>query len=816
MPKQAAISTFKLPIELTLFIGREREMADIEQLLTASRLLTLVGPGGCGKTRLALHAANRLHVNFADGACWVALASLNNASLVPQAVAGALQLAEQPGSAVTERLVNYLLDKELIPILDNCEHLSAACAELAHTILQNAPNVRILATSRESLAVTGETLYPVLPLPLPPRHQLANIESFDAVRLFVEHARQVVPRFALTADNASTVGVICRRLDGIPLALELASARVNVLSLEQIAARLDDRFALLTAAPRDSQTHHRTLRAAMDWSFDLLSGQEQILFRRLAVFAGGWTLDAVEPVCADEYLARGQIAETVFSLANKSLIVAETLGSGLARYHFLETMREYALEKLNASGEATLLRNRFLDYLVRLTEQTAPKLRGPYQKLWLGWLEGEQDNFRLALEWSLENNRVELGMRLANALAFFWHTRGYLQEGQQWLERLLTQATPDVSMVVRAQSATYAAMFSGLVGDTVTRQTRAREAIALSEAAGEAGKSILAMALLAMSAGIRTSGNATLALELLAKSVQIFREMDDTPNLALALQLHGLAAIHQKDFTTARQSLTESLALATEIKDAERTAHLNNYLGDVARLEQDYARAQRAYETSLRLFREIDAPLDIAGVLHNLAYVHLHQHDVELAEKLFGESLAIQQSSSNIQGIAECLAGFAAIALECGWVDRAACLLAAASVYGRDIAAQWPAERTENDYYSSQVRAQLTPDQFERAESEGRLLSLEQAIEYAQTLPMRSSVAISNPAPDFGGLSAREREVAALIGQGKSNIAIADELVLSKRTVESHVANILSKLDFTTRAQIVRWAIGKGLVKPAE
>jgi predicted ATPase len=381
MSKQANSTAFNLPHELTSFIGRERERVETRQLIANNHLITLTGTGGCGKTRLALRVATDLANDFADGVCWVDLAPLTEAALVPQAVVKTLNPVQQTGNAPTDALVDFLCDKEMLLVLDNCEHLLTACAELVQNILRDAADVRVIATSREPLAVTGEMLYPVSPLALPPSDQVAFIEQFDAIHLFVERARQVLPSFALTDDNASIVAEICRRLDGIPLAIELACARVNVLSLEQIAARLGDRFALLTASSRNTAAHHHTLRAAIDWSFDLLSSLEQILFRRLAVFVGGCTIDVVEAVCADDALAREQITETLFALVNKSLIVAETLSSGAARYHFLETIRQYAQERLDAAAEARQLRDRFLGHFVTLAEDATSKVYGPYQKL---------------------------------------------------------------------------------------------------------------------------------------------------------------------------------------------------------------------------------------------------------------------------------------------------------------------------------------------------------------------------------------------------------------------------------------------------
>src|SRR5512138_1418646 len=332
-PKNLGI--LPLPAQLTSFIGREQEMAEVKQLLISSRLVTLTGAGGCGKTRLGLHVASDLQDTYADGVCWVDLAPLAEASLLPQAIAKALNTGEPSGRALLDMILDLLHDKRLLLVLDNCEHLASACAEFAHDVLCDAPYIGILATSREPLAVTGEMLYPVPPLALPPKSQVTEIASYDSIRLFVERAQSVLPSFTLTSANALSVTDICGRLDGIPLAIELASARVNALTVEQIAARLDDRFALLTTAQHGVPSHHRTLRAALDWSYSTLSAQEQTLLRRLSVFAGGCTLEAVEQVCiaerprsgaqGSEGIAPEHIVDELSSLVNKSLVVAETL-----------------------------------------------------------------------------------------------------------------------------------------------------------------------------------------------------------------------------------------------------------------------------------------------------------------------------------------------------------------------------------------------------------------------------------------------------------------------------------------------------------
>jgi len=424
-----AMPRANIPTVLTSFIGRKREIKEVAQMLASSRLVTLTGTAGCGETRLALRVATEASRQYRDGVYWVELAPLADPDLVPQAVARAIKVAEQPGRSLVEVVADALHDKHVLVVLDNCEHLLNACRQLTATLLA-VPGVNILATSREPLGVTGEMRYPVSPMALPLAVlELLDFGQFDAIQLFTERARSILPHFELTADNAATVAGICRQLDGIPLAIELASARVNVLTVEEIAARLDDRFALLTAASHVTYSHHDTLRAAIDWSHDLLSGREQVMLRRLSVFSGGCSLATAEAVCAGDGVERDQVLEVLSSLVNKSLVVAQTLQRGEARYSLLETIRQYGQEKLVASGEWSATKERHLDCFLQLSEETTTKITGQYQEVWLNWLEGENDNIRAALSWSLESHRIEAGLRIPIALYQFWIIRGYTREG---------------------------------------------------------------------------------------------------------------------------------------------------------------------------------------------------------------------------------------------------------------------------------------------------------------------------------------------------------------------------------------------------
>ena len=844
--KGQSTSHTTIPTVRTSFVGRQREGREVTQLLASSQLVTLTGAAGCGKTRLALRVARDVGGQYPDGAYWVELAPLSDPALVAQTVARALRVPEQAERPALGGLLEALQGKRLLLALDNCEHLLGACAQLVERVLAET-GASVLATSREPLGVAGERLYPVAPLSLPPGDRsaddvdgFADVGQFDAIQLFVERVQAILPTFELTADNASLVAGICRRLDGIPLAIELASTRVNVLSLEQISDRLDDHHALLPPGTHLTRSHHDTLRAAVAWSHNLLSKAEQILLLRLSVFAGGCSLASVETVCAGDGIGREQILELLSSLVNKSLVVAATLQRGEARYSLLEPIRQYAREKLIAAGERPAIGDRHLQCFLQLAEETEPKVRGQYQRLWLEWLENEYDNIRTALTWASESGRVEAGLQIAMAIYEFWLIRNYVEEGVAWLERLLEQTDDSVSKLVRANALAYASFLAGFLGNRSAQAQYGREATALAEAAGEAGQSALAWAqagkayahgrpgplptggpalawaLAAQAYGARATGDHQTEFDLYQRIVGLCRESGDRRHLGIALITGSSAAVSLGKYDTARAMLDEGLPLLREAGNPYWIAMTLNGSGDLARCQQNYAQAQTAYEESIALLRQLDAARDLAAALHNLGHTCLHLGDAGRARALFKESLALQQAQQNTPGIAECLIGFAAMAIFEGLPAAGAGLLAAAvAVGGERVATAWPATRLEYERYLAQARAGLTEKAFEAEQAAGRALSLEQAVAYARDVASKSAAA-QRARRKLDELTPREREVAALIAKAMSNAEIAEELVISRRTAEKHVANILSKLAFTSRGQIMRWAIDTGLVEPTE
>jgi non-specific serine/threonine protein kinase len=809
-----------LPVQLTSFIGRERDLAELERLLSTARLVTLTGAGGCGKTRLALQVANRVSDSYIDGVWLVELASLRDASLLLPLITQTLRIPRNPEQPIVESLLNHVQSKEMLLVLDNCEHLISDCTQLVVQLLSQTCELRILATSRGPLAIAGETLYPLSGLTWPSADaELAgspqDLMQYDAVRLFVERARAILPSFNLTTANASGIVQICRRLDGLPLALELASAGSNVLSPQQIAQRLDDRFTLMTSRQRsESDPRHRTLHAAMDWSYDLLSTQEQVLLRRLSVFAGGCSMASAEAVCAGDGIEGDHILELLSSLVDKSLVVAQTLQRREARYSLLETIRHYAQEKLVDSDDWPVARDRHLQYLLTMAEETAPKLVERYQQLWLDWLEDEYGNIRTALDWSLQSDRVEAGLRMANALVEFWQKRGYEQEGLDWFERLSEQADERVSRIVRVKALSYAAYLAMLLGNSGATVEYGQKAGTLVQVTEEAEKSNIGFALAGLANSLRAAEDFQTAFGVGERSIQLLRESGDAYQLGRVLIMQAGTAMALGNYEAVHALLDEGLKLAREAGDTYRIALTLNFSGDLARCEQDYNGAKVNYENSIELFRELDARRDLASALHNLGHACLHLGEVERAHALFMESLALQQAQQNTPGMAECLIGFAAVAIVHNLPAAGARLLSAAMALGGERPANvWKATRMEYEGYHAMARNQLTETKLQAEQAAGHALSMEQAIEYAHRLPLKAA-RVSWKMPE--DLTAREREIAILIAQGKSNGEIAAELVVSKRTVEKHIANILSKLGVKGRTQIVSWVIQSGLSKVTE
>jgi len=688
-----SLDTFpnNLPIQLTSFVGREREKAEVKSLLSTTRLVTLTGTGGAGKTRLALQAAAEMLDEVKDGVWLVELAPLSEPVLVPRTVTAALGLPEPAGRPVIETLADYLRPRSVLLLLDNCEHLLTACAHLGATLLRACPRLQILATSREALDIEGETRYRVPSLSLPPAAALSleRLNEFESVRLFIERAAAALPSFVVTPQNAEAVAAVCQQLDGIPLAIELAAARVKVLSVPQIAERLGDRFRLLTGGSRTGLPQHQTLRAAMDWSYELLSEQERILFRRLSVFAGGWTLEAAESVCAGDSVEAPEILDLLAQVADKSLVMVETQGA-LAWYRLLETVRQYARDRLTEAGEAPAVRMRHRDWYLDLAERAERELRGPGQGVWLERLEREHDNLRAALEWSMaEHDGAHAGLRLAGALHWFWFVHGHWSEGRRWLDAALTRSTdaPASALLKALQGIAFLAY----------RQGHYRRATAVEEQG------------LAMS-----------------------RQLGDRGSSALFLITSGLVALRQGDYGRATAQIEESLALSRQLEDKWLTSLALGNLGAVARHQHDYQQAEALYEQSLALSREIGDKRRIAYSLRNLGIVALHRGDDARARAFFIESLSLVKEFWDPYITEGCVEGLAALSGARGHHTRAARLLGASEALCETFGLRRaPPDQADHDRHVASARAALRDAAFTTAWAEGHAMTLEEVTKYA-------------------------------------------------------------------------------------
>ncbi|MBV9580211.1 MAG: AAA family ATPase [Chloroflexi bacterium] len=755
-----------LPTELTSFVGREREIAEVGLELSRTRLLTLTGPGGVGKTRLALEVATQRRADFADGVRFVNLAPIADPSMVAQAVLVALGLRHERERSALEGLVARLRPCQLLLVLDNCEHLLSGCGPLADALLRACPGLRLLATSREPLGIAGETVWTVPALSLPDRWHTASVEALllsEAGRLFVERAAAARSGFTPRQDNAQSIAEICWQLDGIPLAIELAAVCVRGLSVGQLAGRLEDRFRVLSRGPRAGPPRHQTLRAAVDWSYELLSEAERVLFNRLSVFTGGWPLAAAEAVCGGGLVASDDVLQLLQRLVDRSLVVADEQ-AGEMRYRLLETLRQYAAEHLALAGEQVDLRNRHRDWCVQVAEAGERDIWRAEQLECVERLVREHDNVRTALRWTLTcaEEDPEPGLRIAAAMVRFWDVHGDLREGIRWLDDLLRLPS------VRPHRLGWA-------------------------------RAVTARAYLATLAGQRALG-----IALLDDSLAFWRALGDPRGLAIALFFRGVAVIwSETDLRASRPDFEESLAFARQ-RGPRWTVYFCLYcLGEVARGDGQFDRAHALLAESLALAR---ASQDRWGAFHaefGLASVELARGERHTAEQHAQRSLSLSLELGDSRGSTYAFETLACIAAEDGEAVRAARLFGAAQALreplGDFLSATAGAAR---ERALARIRGRLGDAALEAALEVGRRLSLEDAVALART-SRRASDTIGD------GLTAREREVARLVASGLSNREIAEAMVISERTAESHLTHMFTKLGLRSRTQLAAWALEK-------
>jgi predicted ATPase/DNA-binding CsgD family transcriptional regulator len=785
-----------------------------------TRLLTLTGAGGSGKTRLALEVARDLVDAYQDGVWLVELAPLSETKLVPQAMAKVFGVPERPGELLIDTLAEVLHSRESLLILDNCEHLVETVARLVDLLLDSCPQLRVLATSREALGVEGEVRWTVPPLSMPQGTPSSSgeLEVYESARLFVERATGHDPSFSLSPQNAVGVAEISKRVEGIPLAIELAAARVGMLSVQQIAERLTDSLKLLTGGARTATSRQQTLRATLDWSHDLLLEKEKALYRRLSVFAGGWTLEAAEEIGSDESVEEGEVLDLLSRLAEKSLVLAKVTEQGGARYRFLEPIRQYALEKLEESGEVEAVRGAHARHFLALAEEAETKLKGPAQLEWLECLEVEYGNVRAALSWALEAGEAGLGLRIAGAMWWFWLVRGYTSEGCRWLEGML--AKYDGPLVhVRAKALVGAGRLLLERGDPERATDLLAKGVTLLREAGL--NQGLADSLDNLGIAWAYQGELSRAKTLFEESIELFREAGDMWGVAESLNnLALIAGIHNnRDQETALHK--ESLRIRRELGDERGIVMSLINLAFMALKGGAYGQAASLCEEGLDLGRALGDKGLTANLLINQGLALLNSGDSGRAMELFQGSLVVHQEMGDKYHLHSDLMSLASAAVMEEKPIRAARLFGAAQALRKStgIALVDVENGPFYERFVAEARSQIEEKAWERALQEGQAMSLQGATQYALSeekpsktpaAPEHSSASSSVPQHP-AGLTPREIEVLGLVAEGLTNAKIAERLFLSPRTVHSHLNSVYQKLGVSSRSAATRFAIEHGL-----
>ena len=755
-----------LPARPTRFFGRETELAAVRDLLLAPdvRLLTLTGPAGIGKTRLALEAVAGLGQHFPDGSLFVDLTPIRDPALVSHVIAQRLGMVRALTRPDLEQLTQFLRGKHLLLLLDSFEHVVDARLVLAQ-LLSLCPGVHILATSQEPLRIDWEREYPVQPLVLPedPSRLPAaeRLLDYSAIALFVDRARAVHPRFVLDRQNGSVIAAICARLDGLPLAIEMAAPLVKLLPPRALDERLAQGLMHLAAGAKNLPARHQTLRAAISWSYSLLNPDEKRLFCRLAVFVGGSSLDAAKAVGAHGDGDEVDFLAVLASLVNKSLLQQAPQPDGHPRYSMLESIRQFGLEQLAALGELQETRERHGAYFLSLAARAEPALSTGAQNEWLNRLERDHDNFREVLRWSLtDTGDRATGLKLAAALYWFWWIRGYLGEGSRWLQTLLAGPGAQAAADIRAKASHAGGFLAFRLGDLDTAATLTEESMAL------------------------------------------WRELGSPPGIAKALMNSGRIAFVRHQLGQARSLWEEVLAI--DAASDEAAAALNG-LGELARLAGDLPRARARYEESLAILKGTGNEEMVAVALFNLAQTAIGQGDLPGARTYLTESARLHKEAGS-SCLANCaLVGLAELASHEGDARRAARIFGAADALSEAYReALNPPDQAQYDASMSKTRAALTEEEFAAARAEGRSMTLEEAVAYAVS-PGAASKKRQN-AQGNGPLTRREHEIAVLVAQGLSNREIGNRLSIAERTAETHIGNILNKLSFHSRTQIAAWA----------
>jgi len=811
VPRTATRRHHNLPAQRIRLIGRERDLVSAREALLSSegRLLTLTGAGGCGKTRLALELAAQVAPDVAHGVVLVELAALADPALVPQAIAAGLGVRELPHEPLRATLVRALAKLELLLVLDNCEHLVDACAQLTEELLDHCPRLRVLATSREPLRIPGERTWRVPSLAVPA--QLAALEDLrrsPAVELFVERAQAAAGDLALSLPTLEVVGRICTRLDGMPLAIELAAARVRALSVEQINARLDDSIGLLVGGGRTAPSRQQALRATLDWSHRLLDDLERAVFRRLSVFAESCTLEAIEAVCNDGRVRPADVLDLVTRLVDKSLVLVEQR-DGQARYRLLEPVKQYAHELLVASGERDAVRRRHAVHYQAYAEARAADTNfgGPRRFVAMNELGYEYPNLRSVLAWSLETTEPQVGLSVAWCLLFFWQHYSSVTEGIHWVSRLLELPGADEPTYARAGALLSAAYLAALRGDPETASAFSEEALSIGRQLGEPLLEWNGLHFLGINSVFQ--GNLAASHGYLQQALVCAR----TASAALpeASSLFGIAMTlcDQEDYATAQPLAEQAYELAR--LDPWAAGWLLSLRARIALGLGAVDRARSGLAAALDIARQHGEPHALTpAILDSLGDLEIACNKPHDAREWLVSSLEMRHASGERALLARTLDRLAKLAALGSEPERALKLVGSANrIYG-DVAGQRnPADTQKLEAWLGPLREQFGAAAADALLAEGRALDLDGAVALAMSGPEEPPL---SPGPRAASpLTAREQEVAGLLARGLSNRQIADELVISLHTAQRHVENILSKLAFSSRTQVAAWAIGQGL-----
>jgi predicted ATPase/DNA-binding CsgD family transcriptional regulator len=769
-----------IPVPLTSLVGRQKEVDEVGRLLSTSRVLTLLGPGGVGKTRLAIEVANAVASKFLNGVCWVDIASLADPELIPQTIAKALDIYLAPYQAPLEAIENYLQSQDLLLVLDNCEHLIARVSKLVENLLRICPKLNVLTASRDELGIYGEVTWRVPSLAIPDIDLIAPLQSlaeYPSVQLFVERGAAVLPGYSLTEFNYQPIALICRRLDGLPLAIELAAVRIKMLSANEIAARLDDRFELLTGGSRNALPRQQTLRATLDWSYDLLSEAEQKLFRSLSVFADYFSLQAAEKVAYSNLPSPEEVnfLDLFEQLVNKSLIKAEIelpAFKSRTRYQMQETIREYAREKLLINGETVAVHAAYLAYYLSLVSQAEPNLYNQEQSLWSDRLEAEYDNLRAAIEWSIGNHQIESAARLALDIAHFWQIRGYYCEAAMWLDRILA--------------------FQG-----ITDQPRAKLLLVRGQIA-------------------QAQGEYEQATAFVDSSLAIFRPLGDISGIAQGNALMGIIRVLQGERGQGIDFLEESLRTFKESGEEWQAARALLYISDSYNRMGNNEKASQLSHECLSLFTKLGDEWGIAFASGNAGEIARQQGDFKQAKKYFRNNLIYHWQQGQKGDIPYPLETLSLIAISEESYAHAIRLWGAAEVFREKANTPLP-PAYQNDYqkYLTLAREKLGENAYLTYLQEGRELSAVDVINLAiheDPIQVKASpVADSEPMEEFH-LTKREIEILRLVATGMTDAQVAKQLFLSPRTISKHLESIYSKLNVNSRTAATHIALSHKMI----